>query len=64
MQLSLIATGTTSQPWVKDGVVGPMPGMWWVDAVFLILLILGYPWDDVRTRGRRARRAMAAGAST
>ncbi|NRA95218.1 MAG: hypothetical protein HRU14_03315, partial [Planctomycetes bacterium] len=38
----------SARSWVKEGVVGPIPGVWWVDGVVLLLL--------VSVRGRRLRR--------
>jgi len=38
---------------VKDGLVGAIPGMWWVDVAFALLLVAGFPWGRVRPGRRR-----------
>lgn len=32
--------GLTARSWVKEGVVGSIPGIWWVDILLLLLLIV------------------------
>ena len=41
-----------AKTWVERGIVGPVPGLWWVDALLgvVVLLLLWRPWPQGRWR--------------
>jgi lipopolysaccharide export system permease protein len=42
----------TAKTWVEQGTVGPVPGLWWVDVLLgvVVLLLLWRPWPQGRWR--------------
>jgi lipopolysaccharide export system permease protein len=41
-----------AKTWVERGIVGPVPGLWWVDVLLgvVVLLLLWRPWPQGRWR--------------
>lgn len=45
--------------WVEQGVISPVPGMWWAPALLALLLLGAWHWPAIALRWRRTRAAGA-----